>query len=43
MTLEKFIADEKIRLSAFERYWRDNHKKFPDEWPLEFVEGNEGM
>lgn len=32
-----------LKLSAFERYWRENHKKFPDEWPLEFVGGNEGM
>lgn len=43
MTLEEFIADKKIRLAAFERYWQANHKKFPKDWPLEFEEGNEGV
>lgn len=32
--LNKFIIHERVRLSAFEQYWREKHAEDPEIYPM---------
>ncbi len=40
MTLEQFIANEKERLSKFEKMWKDQAAIEPESYPLEMNHGD---
>jgi hypothetical protein len=33
-TLDEFLADERLRLQRFEKWWRDFHAVEPDKFPM---------
>lgn len=39
MHLTKFIAEEQVELAKFERWWREEHSKNPDHFPLTMAPG----
>lgn len=43
VSLTDFITYQKDALKAFEKYWMENHKKTPEDFPLSMKEGNEGL
>jgi len=41
-TLDEFITEQKELLKKFEKYWRREHAKDPEMFPLEFEDDNSG-
>lgn len=39
MTLEEWLADERLRLETFARMWRENHEKQPKIYPMTLSPG----
>lgn len=37
-TLEVAVASFREDLTAFEKYWRENHAETPEHWPMEMGE-----
>jgi hypothetical protein len=42
-TLDRFIADARKQLDAFEVDWRKNNAATPDKYPMSFSEDNAGL
>ncbi len=43
MSLDDFLAELRGEVDAFEKWWREQHAKTPEHYPLEFNKDNEGM
>jgi len=41
--LDAFMAELRAEVDLFEIYWRKNHKKVPDEFPMVMPKGNDGI
>lgn len=42
-TLDEFIKDANAQLLDFEQWWRREHEKNPEVFPLEMASGSEGL
>lgn len=42
-TLAEFIEEAKKELAKFEKMWREQHAKNPENFPLKMEDGNEGL
>lgn len=42
-TLDEFLQEARDELVSFERYWRDQHEKSPDAYPMKMRDGDEGL
>lgn len=42
-TLDEFLAEAQKNLKDFEKDWRIKHAQYPEEYPLEMLDGNEGL
>lgn len=43
MTLDQFVEQERARLMAFERHWREMNAADPHNWPLDLGARNAGL
>ncbi len=43
MTLDEFVEHERLRLKAFERWWKTQNAKNPEHYPMCIPEDNEGI
>jgi hypothetical protein len=42
-TLIEFREDVQTCLDEFVKYWRENHQKDPEKFPMAMKDGNEGL
>jgi hypothetical protein len=43
VTIDEFETETRAAVDAFFAYWRAEHKKNPEQWPLEFGPENAGL
>jgi hypothetical protein len=43
MNIEEFSADIEFSIKAFKQRWIEKNKENPEQYPLEFSEGNSGV
>ena len=41
-TLEQFVLELRDDMDRFQNHWRDQHKKHPEQWPMEFPDEDAG-
>ena len=42
-TLDEFAIEARAKLDKFEQKWKADHLKDPEGYPLEMIDGNEGL
>ena len=42
-TLDNFLIEARVKIARFEKTWREDNKNFPETYPMEMTDGNEGL